>query len=120
MIVSISKKSMFIFLPNSLFVLTLLYPTPITIKPNLAASASRLGTGCSLNFAGCSASPHYSTYAELTHSIMYTTYMVTNNLLGRRRKYGKFRFTTLYTDVVCLVIFVVCGCPPTPATAYKR
>ena len=41
-------------------------PMP-TLKPNLTASAPRLSTGCSLNFAGQGISPCYITRTELAH-----------------------------------------------------
>ena len=41
-------------------------PLP-TLKPNLAASAPRLSTGCSLRFARCGLKPHCLTCTELAH-----------------------------------------------------
>ena len=41
-------------------------PMP-TLKPNLATSAPRLGTGCSLGFTGFGLSPNCLTHAELAH-----------------------------------------------------
>jgi hypothetical protein len=42
-----------------------------------AASTPRLGTDCSLNFAGHGVSPCYITRAELAHSILYAPHRVT-------------------------------------------
>jgi hypothetical protein len=38
-----------------------------TLKPHLAASAPRLGTGCSLGFTRLGLSPNYITRTELAH-----------------------------------------------------
>lgn len=40
-----------------------------TLKPNLAASAPRLSTGCSLRFTGRGLSPHYITCTEPAHPL---------------------------------------------------
>ena len=86
--------------------------TPLpTLKPNLAASAPRLCTGCSLDFTGAGLSPTYISSAELAHSFRWNFsndfQSRTCHTLSSLKKTGqthlspqKFRFvknTTIYS-----------------------